>query len=129
MVLYINTKDQKQVTVVLKEGDKVVESLSEENEYGSQVLLPLIEKLLKKYSAKSRLNNVQNPEVSSGIHLRGGNVSAPRDIDWEVLEGIEVETGPGSFTGLRVGVSVANALGFSLGLKVNGKKMETDLIY
>lgn len=34
---------------------------------------------------------------------------------------IEVETGPGSFTGLRVGVSVANALGWSLGVPVNRK--------
>lgn len=33
---------------------------------------------------------------------------------------IEVNTGPGSFTGLRVGVAVANALGFALGVPVNG---------
>ena len=38
-------------------------------------------------------------------------------------------TGPGSFTGLRVGVSVANALGYSLGIPVNGKKIETELVY
>jgi len=34
---------------------------------------------------------------------------------------IEVDLGPGSFTGLRVGVSVANALGWILGIPVNGK--------
>jgi tRNA threonylcarbamoyladenosine biosynthesis protein TsaB len=34
---------------------------------------------------------------------------------------IEVNTGPGSFTGLRVGVSVANALGWALKVPVNGK--------
>lgn len=34
---------------------------------------------------------------------------------------IGVNTGPGSFTGLRVGVSVANALGWSLNVPVNGK--------
>lgn len=34
---------------------------------------------------------------------------------------IEVNCGPGSFTGLRVGVAVANALGWSLGVPVNGK--------
>lgn len=93
MVLHIDTKDQKVVRVSLKEKGKIVKSLSEENEYGSQVLLPLIVKLL------------------------------------QPLEGIEVETGPGSFTGLRVGVSVANALGFSLGIPVNGKKIETELVY
>ena len=36
---------------------------------------------------------------------------------------IEVNTGPGSFTGLRVGVSVANTLGWALGIPVNGKDL------
>lgn len=37
------------------------------------------------------------------------------------LSAIKVNTGPGSFTGLRVGISVANALGFALNIPVNGK--------
>lgn len=98
--MWIDTKDQKIIKVALKKEGEIVASLSEENEYGSQVLLPLIEKLLKS-----------------------------QKIDFKDLKGIEVETGPGSFTGLRVGVSVANALGFSLGIPVNGKKVETDLRY
>ncbi len=100
MKLHIDTKDQKKVTVSLKQDGKVVKSLSKQNEYGSQVLLPLILKLL---SAKN--------------------------YDLRSIKAIEVETGPGSFTGLRVGVSVANALGYSLGIPVNGKKLETDLVY
>ena len=95
MILHIDTKDQKQVTVSIKKDGEVVESLSAENKYGSQVLLPLIKKI----------------------------------VDINCLTAIEVETGPGSFTGLRVGVSVANALGFSLGIPVNGKVRETDLVY
>ena len=39
------------------------------------------------------------------------------------IKEIEVNTGPGSFTGLRVGVSVANALGWGLGIPVNGKDL------
>lgn len=86
--------------MALKRNGKLVKSLSEENEYGSQVLLPLIVKLLQ----------------AAGCKLQD-------------LKGIEVEKGRGSFTGLRVGVSVANALGFALGIPVNGKRMETDLVY
>jgi tRNA threonylcarbamoyladenosine biosynthesis protein TsaB len=36
---------------------------------------------------------------------------------------IEVNTGPGSFTGLRVGLSVANTIGWVLDIPVNGKNI------
>lgn len=42
------------------------------------------------------------------------------------LTEIEVNRGPGSFTGLRVGLSVANALGWSLGIPVNGIDVKRD---
>lgn len=102
MILCIDTKDQKNVIVSLRQaqGGKTVATLTEENKLGSQVLLPLIDKLLQAASCKL-----------------------------QDLKGIEVETGPGSFTGLRVGVSVGNALGFSLNIPVNGKKTETKLLY
>lgn len=60
----------------------------------SQKLLPFIDELLKKKSKKLK----------------------------DITE-IEVNTGPGSFTGLRVGVSVAQALGWALGVPVNGKDL------
>lgn len=100
MVLSINTKDRQVIKVALKKAGKILDSLSEENEYGSQVLLPLITKLLKK-----------------------------NKLEFKDLKGIEVETGPGSYTGLKVGASVANALGYSLGIPVNGKETETELKY
>lgn len=99
LCLRIDTRDQKQITVSLKK-EKVIKTLSKQRGLGSQVLIPLIDRLIKQ----------------QGMELKK-------------LEGVEVETGPGSFTGLRVGVSVANALGFALGIPVNGKKLETNLIY
>ena len=100
MQLYINTKDQKTIEVGSKDKSKFLDKLSDQNQFGSQVLLPLIIKLLKKHK-----------------------------LDFKDLKGIEVETGPGSFTGIRVGVSVANALAFSLVIPVNEKQMEVDLKY
>ena len=60
----------------------------------SQQVLPLIEKILQKKG--SRLSD---------------------------LTEIKVNTGPGSFTGLKVGVTIANTLGYLLGIPVNGKKI------
>lgn len=39
------------------------------------------------------------------------------------LTEIEVNLGPGSFTGLRVGVSVANALSWALRIPINDKEV------
>lgn len=49
-----------------------------------------------------------------------------KKIDLHDLTRVKVNTGPGSFTGLRVGISVANTLGWSLGIPVNGKNVIKD---
>ena len=70
-----------------------MDKLKKTQKLGSQVLLPMIVKILKKNKLK-----------------------------FSELTAIEVNVGPGSFTGTRVGVAVANALGYALNLPVNGKK-------
>ena len=97
--LHIDTAKQHLVVVKLVTADGEVHKESEQK-FGSQVLLDLIEEVLKE----------------GGIALHD-------------LAEIKVETGPGSYTGLRVGVAVANALGYSLGIPVNGKAFETELEY
>lgn len=41
---------------------------------------------------------------------------------FEDVSGVEINSGPGSYTGLKVGAAVANCLGFLLNIPVNGKK-------
>ncbi len=100
MVLWINTAERKKIEVSLKKRGKVINSKFAQNDFGSQVLLNLITEILKE-----------------------------KGLEFKDLKGIEVEKGPGSYTGLKVGASVANALGFALKIPVNNKKMEIDLIY
>ena len=90
--LVIDTTDNKKTTVELHLLDKI-DRITEASAHKSQNTLIIIDKLLKKNGLK------------------------PTEI-----EEIEVNTGPGSFTGTRVGVAIANALGFGLEVKVNGSK-------
>lgn len=45
------------------------------------------------------------------------------------LTSIEVNPGPGSFTGSRIGVTIANALSYSLNVPVNGQKPPIEVVY
>jgi tRNA threonylcarbamoyladenosine biosynthesis protein TsaB len=47
----------------------------------------------------------------------------------EDITEVEVNRGPGSFTGTRIGVTIANALGFALGIPVNGQKQPVEPVY
>src|SRR3990167_3869635 len=94
MLLKIDTTKREEVIVELidKKSD-IKDRQVQKQKLGSQVLLPMIVKILKK-----------------------------NELNLKDLTAVEVNCGPGSFTGTRVGVSVANALGFSLDIPVNGKK-------
>ncbi len=98
-ILYIDTTDNQKVVVSINQEEKLTVK-AKVSILKAQIVLPLIEKLLKK----------------NGIKLS------------EITE-IKVNTGPGSFTGIRVGLSVANALAYALGIKVNGKSQETKAFY
>ena len=98
-VLHISTDKQNSISITL-ETEKEHFNKEREQKFGSQVLLELIEEILTE-----------------------------ANLTFSDLDQIFVAKGPGSYTGLRVGVAVANALGYSLGIPVNGKKMEVDLEY
>lgn len=92
-VLYIDTSNSQKTLVRLSRGEKVTEQEESSGKKRKQTVLPLVDKLLK----------------SEGISLK--------DIDE-----IQVNEGPGSFTGLRIGVAIANTLAHVLGIPINGKK-------
>lgn len=93
-IIYIDTRDNKQIVVRVEKDGEGFEQKSQASVDRAQAALPIIEKLLREAGLK-----VQD------------------------IEEIKVETGPGSFTGLRVGVVIANALSFGLSVKVNGKPL------
>lgn len=72
----------------------------------------------KRFEAKGKDNKSQNliPFLDKTFKKEGKTLK-------DITE-IEVNEGPGSFTGLRVGATVAMTLGYSLGVSVNGKNIK-----
>ncbi len=91
-ILYIDTSNNKEIIVRLNTPQGEFIEKSTAVEQKAQATLPLIDGLIHKV----------------GIKL-------------SQIDKIMVKTGPGSFTGLRVGISVANALSFALGIPINDK--------
>ena len=91
-ILSINTSKTDIIQIFLDiDGNRTLKLKKTQNIGTSQITLPLIERTV----------------IASRISI--DNVSD-----------IYVHIGPGSFTGLRVGASVANALGYLLDIPVNG---------
>ena len=97
--LLIDTRESNKATIGLRLNNKLI-SKTVNKKINSQVVLPLIEKILR----ENKL------------------------VVWDIDE-IEVFQGPGSFTGLRVGVAIANALSAALNIKVNGSKKPVEAVY
>jgi len=93
-ILYIDTSDNKKITIGLGIDGKKTSQSEDTSLLRSEAALPLIDRICK----------------HCNINI----------ID---LDKINVNVGPGSFTGLRVGIAIANALSFLLKIPINGKKI------
>lgn len=61
-------------------------------------------------------------QLAETIHTTIVQVLKKQDLDWQSLEGIVLFQGPGSFTGLRIGATVANALAAALSIPIVGAR-------
>lgn len=94
VTLLIDTSDNTRIIVGLILNGKKHILIEKITPNKEQIILPMIDRILKKHLLKP-----------------------------ENLSGIQVNTGPGSFTGLRVGLAIVNVLSLVLKIPVNGKKV------
>lgn len=59
-------------------------------------------------------------QLAETLHTKIKKLLVGQKKDWQDIKGIVVYKGPGSFTGLRIGLSVANALAASLQMPIIG---------
>lgn len=65
-------------------------------------------------------------QLADTIHVKLLELLDSQTLDLRDIEGIIVYKGPGSFTGLRIGISVANALAYSLNRPIASEGGDSD---
>ena len=91
IVLGIDTSTQVNTIALLKDGQLLCETVLNTNKNHSQRLMPMIDVLLKE-----------------------------AELEIENIDGVAVASGPGSFTGLRIGMTTGKALAWSLSKPIVG---------
>lgn len=97
-VLTIDTHKEHEAVIAISVNDDTLDSARLSGRYRSEDILPEIIRLFDKHSLSL-----------SDIHA------------------ISVHTGPGSFTGLRVGIAIARMLGILYEVPVNGRPPTDDI--
>lgn len=59
-------------------------------------------------------------QLAETLHSKIAGILESSRLDWSEIDAVLVYKGPGSFTGLRIGVSVASSLSLGLGAKLLG---------
>jgi len=63
-------------------------------------------------------------ELAETIHTKVSTLLKDIQKTWHELGGLVVYKGPGSFTGLRIGIAFANTLSYSLDIPIIGESSE-----
>ena len=70
--------------------------------------------LFDDHSPLAHVKYLAHRDLASTIHLKIAGLLKDHKLDWKDIQAVICFKGPGSFTGLRIGFSVANALAYGL---------------
>lgn len=79
------------------------------------------------YENQQQLSSISwqaHRELAETIHLKISQLLAEQNSDLHSLDGLVVYQGPGSFTGLRIGITVANTIAHALKIPIVGIQEE-----
>lgn len=116
LILALNTATQKSGAALVKFLDTLKNTRPKTSHLGSKNARPGAKtssaRLLAEKTWFSRANDSEKmlPAITALLESQ--------KLDFEDIQGVLVVTGPGSFTSLRVGVTIANGLAYSLGCPI-----------
>jgi len=76
----------------------------------------------------TKVYNRRTDQKSENLLVEIQRIFRQNKLKLKDIKAIVINQGPGSFTSLRVGISIANALGYALKIPVIGIKKESDII-
>lgn len=76
--------------------------------------------LFKDNNRLAQIKWLAHRQLADTIHLKIKELLLSQDMDLNNIQGVVVFKGPGSFTGLRIGVTVANTLAYGLNVPIVG---------
>ena len=116
MILYIDTTDFNSAMFGLFDGKKLRKKIYKINPHKSHETLGKLEEFLK---AVKLVSTSPAPRGRSGHPPHASSFAkASADKLGRGIRKIYVNKGPGSYTGVRIGVTIAMALGFAWGVPV-----------
>ena len=81
--------------------------------------------LFNDHKTLEHLKYLAHHDLARTIHVQISKLLKNRDLNWQDIEGLVCFKGPGSFTGLRIGLTVANSLAYVLRSQLLAKKEMT----
>jgi tRNA threonylcarbamoyladenosine biosynthesis protein TsaB len=76
------------------------------------------------HKALAHVKYLAHRDLGRTIHIKILELLKSQKMNWPDVEGIVCFKGPGSFTGLRIGLTVANSLAYGLEIPIVGGRGE-----
>lgn len=78
--------------------------------------------LLDNHKTLEKVKYLAHQDLARTIHVQISKLLKKQNLDWPDIEGLVAYKGPGSFTGLRIGLTIANSLAYSLNIPIIGEE-------
>lgn len=81
--------------------------------------------LFNDYIKLAEVKWLAHRQLANTIHIKINELLQNQGLSFNDIQGIVVYKGPGSFTGLRIGITVANTFAYALNIPIVGQNSDS----